>query len=118
MRQNNRYCPAFFVNNQLQFFIGHPLNQLTQPFALFFIFRNIGLSQSGLLCFYAGPQALYGVFAFLRLAATNQQLTHLNLRGRPAMPIRWVDEWDNPDGSIERGTGAVDLFEGGKVRRT
>ena len=33
------------------------------------------------------------------------------------MPIRWVDEWDNPDGSIERGyAGRVIFFEGGNVR--
>jgi alpha-glucuronidase len=33
------------------------------------------------------------------------------------MPIRWVDEWDNPDGSIERGyAGRSIFFEGGNVR--
>jgi alpha-glucuronidase len=33
------------------------------------------------------------------------------------MPIRWVDEWDNPDGTIERGyAGRSILFEGGNVR--
>jgi alpha-glucuronidase len=29
--------------------------------------------------------------------------------------LRWVDEWDNPDGSIERGyAGRSIFFEGGK----
>ena len=61
--------------------------------------------------------ALYGVFAFLRLAATGQDLTHLNRRSHPAFPIRWVDNWDNPDGSIERGyAGRSIFFEGGNVR--
>jgi alpha-glucuronidase len=33
------------------------------------------------------------------------------------MPIRWVDEWDNPDGTIERGyAGRSIFFEGGNVR--
>jgi len=33
------------------------------------------------------------------------------------MPIRWVDEWDNPDGKIERGyAGRSIFFEGGNVR--
>jgi len=60
---------------------------------------------------------LYGVFALLRLLATGQDLTHLDLRSHPAMPIRWVDEWDNPDGSIERGyAGRSIFFEGGNVR--
>jgi len=39
------------------------------------------------------------------------------LRERPAMEIRWVDQWDNADGSIERGyAGRSIFFEGGKVR--
>jgi alpha-glucuronidase len=61
---------------------------------------------------------LYGAFALIRLLATNQDLTHLDLRSYPAMPIRWVDEWDNPDGSIERGyAGRSIFFEGGNVRQ-
>ena len=33
------------------------------------------------------------------------------------MPIRWVDQWDNPDGSITRGYGGRSIFfEGGNVR--
>jgi alpha-glucuronidase len=61
---------------------------------------------------------LYGVFALLRRLATDQDVTHLNLRSHPAMPIRWVDEWDNPDGSIERDyAGRSIFFEGGQVRQ-
>ena len=60
---------------------------------------------------------LYGAFALLRLIQTTQDLTHLDLRSTPAFPIRWVDEWDNPDGSIERGyAGRSIFFEGGNVR--
>ena len=62
--------------------------------------------------------ALYGAFALLRLIATDQSLIQLNLRSDPAMPIRWVDEWDYPDGSIERGyAGRSIFFEGGNVRQ-
>jgi alpha-glucuronidase len=61
--------------------------------------------------------ALYGAFALLRLIATGADLSQLNLRQQPAMPIRWVDEWDNANGSIERGyAGRSIFFEGGKVR--
>jgi len=60
---------------------------------------------------------LYGVFALLRFLATDADLTQLNFRSHPAMPIRWVDEWDNPDGSIERGyAGRSIFFETGSVR--
>src|SRR5271157_2696547 len=62
---------------------------------------------------------LYGAFALLRLPATGEafNLHEHPLREHPAMPIRWVDEWDNPDGTIERGyAGRSIFFEGGSVR--
>jgi alpha-glucuronidase len=60
---------------------------------------------------------LYGAFALLRRVATGADLTQLNLRDQPAMPIRWVDEWDNANGAIEHGYGGRSIFfEGGKVR--
>ncbi len=58
---------------------------------------------------------LYGTFAFLRADPTAPYENPI--RSHPAMPVRWVDEWDNIDGSIERGyAGRSIFFEGGKVR--
>jgi alpha-glucuronidase len=58
---------------------------------------------------------LYGTFAFLR-GDTTATYKH-PLRSQPAMPIRWTNEWDNADGTIERGYGGRSIFfEGGKVR--
>jgi alpha-glucuronidase len=60
---------------------------------------------------------LYGAFALLRHIAAGADLTQLNLHEQPAMPIRWVDEWDNANGTVERGYGGRSIFfEGGKVR--
>ena len=60
---------------------------------------------------------LYGVFAFLRKLAQGTDMSKANLREHPAMPIRWVDEWDNADGSIERGyAGRSIFFDDGHVR--
>jgi alpha-glucuronidase len=61
---------------------------------------------------------LYGVFDILRRLAANEEIVHLNVRSHPAMPLRWVDEWDNADGSVERGyAGRSIFFEGGQVRQ-
>ena len=39
-------------------------------------------------------------------------------RQAPSAPIRWVDEWDNLDGSIERGyAGRSIFFDAGHVRQ-
>jgi len=60
---------------------------------------------------------LYGAFAFLRNLAQGNDMSKAKLRERPAMPVRWVDEWDNADGSIERGyAGHSIFFDAGHVR--
>jgi alpha-glucuronidase len=61
--------------------------------------------------------AIYGVFSLLRSVYLSETLLYAGHRERPAMPIRWVDEWDNPDGIVERGyAGRSIFFEGGNVR--
>jgi alpha-glucuronidase len=61
------------------------------------------------------PGVLYGVFDLLRRRDPGK-IPRI-LHSSPSLPIRWVDEWDNPDGSIERGyAGRSIFFEGGNVR--
>jgi len=61
--------------------------------------------------------ALFGAFDLLRRVATDADLSHLDVIESPAMAIRWVDEWDNASGTVERGYGGRSIFfEGGKVR--
>jgi alpha-glucuronidase len=60
---------------------------------------------------------LYGVFALLNKIARNETLASLNEVQQPSAPIRWVDQWDNLDGRIERGYGGRSIFfENGAVR--
>src|SRR5690348_9226213 len=60
---------------------------------------------------------LYGVFALLRKIAFAEDLSHLQEAQEPANPVRWVNEWDNLDGRIERGYGGHSIFfENGSVR--
>jgi alpha-glucuronidase len=60
---------------------------------------------------------LYGVFSLLSRIALGENLAALNEAQQPYAPIRWVDQWDNLDGRIERGyAGRSIFFEGGKVR--
>src|SRR5581483_3275289 len=59
---------------------------------------------------------LYGTFALLRRIALHQEIAHVDQQSAPYAPIRWTNEWDNLDGSIERGyAGRSIFFEGGKV---
>jgi alpha-glucuronidase len=53
---------------------------------------------------------LYGTFALLRRIALRQSVADLNERQEPAAPLRWVNEWNNLDGSIERGYAGRSIF--------
>jgi alpha-glucuronidase len=60
--------------------------------------------------------ALYGTFALLRRVALHQPLAGMSEMEAPAAPLRWVNEWNNLDGSIERGYGGRSIFfEAGHV---
>jgi alpha-glucuronidase len=53
---------------------------------------------------------LYGAFALLRKIAQQQSIASLDEVQQPQAPLRWVNEWDNLDGRIERGYGGPSIF--------
>ncbi|HEX6802273.1 MAG TPA: alpha-glucuronidase family glycosyl hydrolase [Terriglobales bacterium] len=60
---------------------------------------------------------LYGTFALLSRIGQGQNVATLDDAETPSAPIRWVNQWDNLDGSIERGyAGRSIFFDGGAVR--
>ena len=81
---------------------------------------NTSHPKHGTLTIVAGGDergALYGAFALLRVFAESNNVSKAPIRESPAMPIRWVDEWDNASGTIERGYGGPSIFfENGHVR--
>ncbi|MEJ2007399.1 MAG: alpha-glucuronidase family glycosyl hydrolase [Acidobacteriota bacterium] len=59
---------------------------------------------------------LYGAFALLRRIELREPVANLNVTSEPSAPLRWVNEWDNLDGRIERGYGGRSIFwNGGSV---
>ena len=61
--------------------------------------------------------ALYGTFGLLSKIARGESVSALNEIQAPFAPLRWVNQWDNLDGSIERGYGGRSIFfEDGQVR--
>jgi len=60
---------------------------------------------------------LYGAFALLSKIARGESIAALDDLQQPYAAIRWVNQWDNLDGRIERGYGGASIFfEAGKVR--
>lgn len=64
---------------------------------------------------HADRGVLYGAFHLLRLVQTGQPLEHIDLAERPAAPLRVADQWDNIDGSIERGYAGRSFFDWDKL---
>jgi alpha-glucuronidase len=61
---------------------------------------------------------LYGTFALLRKIALGEPLAELDEKQSPYAPIRFVNQWDNLDGSIERGYGGRTIFWENQRART
>ncbi|KAE8153781.1 putative alpha-glucuronidase A [Aspergillus avenaceus] len=53
--------------------------------------------------------ALYGAFEYLSLLSQGN-FTNVDYRTNPHASIRWVNQWDNMDGSIERGYAGPSIF--------
>ena len=61
---------------------------------------------------------LYGAFALLRKITLGESLTNLDRRETPYAPVRWVNQWDHLNGTIERGYGGNSIFwENDHVRK-
>ncbi len=71
------------------------------------------LKSSGRNILIAGADdrgVLYGAFALLRKIALGEPIANLDEKQSPRIPIRWVNQWDNLDGTIERGYGGRSIF--------
>ena len=78
--------------------------------------QHAGASESLRIVGNSPRAELYGTFHLLELVAAARPLPASDME-TPAAPIRWTDEWDNFDGTIERGfAGPSIFFENGHVR--
>ncbi|WP_151736756.1 alpha-glucuronidase family glycosyl hydrolase [Paenibacillus tengchongensis] len=53
---------------------------------------------------------LYGVFHLLRIMGTGGSVQDLNLLENPVNQLRMINQWDNMDGSVERGYAGSSIF--------
>ncbi|WP_285713308.1 alpha-glucuronidase family glycosyl hydrolase [Erythrobacter oryzae] len=54
---------------------------------------------------------LYGSFALLRALGEGKPLSEIRLTEAPTMPLRMLDHWDNPDGTVERGYAGRSIID-------
>ncbi|HEY4900424.1 MAG TPA: alpha-glucuronidase family glycosyl hydrolase [Terriglobales bacterium] len=96
--QVRRLDPAFKPNSQLQ----------GDAFAI--VSTKVGGHHAIVIAGVTDRAVLYGAFAFLRKIALGQGVAGLNEVSVPSAPLRWVNQWDNLDGSIERGYAGRSIF--------
>jgi alpha-glucuronidase len=58
---------------------------------------------------------LYGVFYFLRLLQTQQNLEKLDIVSSPKIRLRLLNHWDNLDRTVERGYAGFSLWDWQKL---
>ena len=78
-----------------------------------FIIRSVRISNHPVTVIASNGEigSLYGAFNFLRLMQTGQPIHRLDMTERPALQLRLVNHWDNPNGTIERGYGGRSLWQ-------
>lgn len=54
---------------------------------------------------------LYGAYALLREFSQGADPDTIRLTSAPAMPLRMLNHWDNPDGHVERGYAGRSIFD-------
>jgi alpha-glucuronidase len=59
--------------------------------------------------------ALYGVFHFLRMLQTNQDISELKIIQSPRIQYRVLNHWDNLDRRVERGYSGASLWDWHKL---
>ncbi len=77
-----------------------------------FWLKNAVLGKAHYLVIAGGDEqgALYGSFALMRKIALGDDLKSLDEKQTPHATARWVNEWDNLAGTIERGYGGRSIF--------
>src|SRR4051812_7474617 len=84
-----------------------------------FWLKNATVGKARYLVVAGGDErgVLYGAFSLMRKISLGASLTGLDEKQTPYAPVRWVNEWDNLIGTIERGYGGASIFwEAGHAR--
>jgi len=58
---------------------------------------------------------LYGVFHFLRLMQTHQDINEIHIESSPKIKLRVINHWDNLDRTVERGYAGFSIWDWHKL---
>ncbi|MEO8110089.1 MAG: alpha-glucuronidase family glycosyl hydrolase [Ginsengibacter sp.] len=77
-----------------------------------FIIRTASLESKNVIFIAAKSDVgvLYGVFYFLRLLQTHQQISKLTITSIPKIKLRLLNHWDNLNRTVERGYAGFSIW--------
>src|SRR5688572_10991081 len=78
-----------------------------------FIIRSLKAPQNNRFIITANTDVgvLYGVFHFLRLLQTNQNIQQLSVTSNPKIRHRILNHWDNLNRTVERGYAGISIWD-------
>ncbi|WP_147205536.1 alpha-glucuronidase family glycosyl hydrolase [Segetibacter aerophilus] len=87
-------------------------NQLSKAGDEGFVIVSTTRSQKKIIAIAANTDigVLYGVFHFLRLMQTQQNIQHLAVTSAPKTKYRLIDHWDNLNRTVERGYAGFSIW--------
>jgi alpha-glucuronidase len=100
--QNSRVLSALNFNSELQKVGSEGFVILT---------RKINGHVATIITANTDIGVLYGVFHFLRLIQTQQDIANLDVVSFPRIKIRILDHWDNLNGTVERGYAGFSIWD-------
>ncbi len=68
-----------------------------------------------LICGNSDIGVLYGIFHFLRLVNTGQDITKLDILSSPKIKYRLLNHWDNLNRTVERGYAGASIWDWHKL---
>src|SRR5688572_1702542 len=82
-----------------------------------FIIRSLKAPQNNRFIITANTDVgvLYGVFHFLRLLQTNQNIQQLSITSSPKIQHRILNHWDNLNRTVERGYSGISIWDWQKL---
>jgi alpha-glucuronidase len=82
-----------------------------------FLIKTVCIKKNSLIVITAKTESglLYGVFKFISLLQTYQDISQLEIASSPKIKIRVLNHWDNLDRTVERGYAGFSLWDWHKL---
>lgn len=90
-----------------------PTDELNKLGGEGFIIRTTTIDKKNVIIIAAHNNVgvLYGVFNFLRLLQTHQNIANISITSIPKIKYRLLNHWDNLDRYVERGYAGISLWD-------